>query len=112
MSTRAFTSRIFVEGIPADWQVQDIAQHYSLVGEVAQVNLVKNNLGQPTGKALVTYKSEKSVERAIDKYNNQAVNDLITLVKPYFDKKGESLRTQPGLMKRRVYIMNVPYDCP
>jgi RNA recognition motif-containing protein len=35
---------------------------------------------------------------------------LVCKVKPYFDRKGESPRKAPGLLARRVYLMNLPYD--
>jgi hypothetical protein len=31
-------------------------------------------------------------------------------VKPYFEKKGDSPRKAPGLLARRIYLMNLPYD--
>ena len=31
-------------------------------------------------------------------------------VKPYYDRKGESPRRAPGLLQRRLYLMNLPYD--
>ena len=55
MQLRAFTARVFVEGLPADWTHHEIAQRFSIAGQVQKVNLVKNNLGQNTGKAIVTF---------------------------------------------------------
>jgi len=57
-SSRAFTSRVFVEGLPVDWTHHEIAQRFSMVGNVQKVNLVKNSMGQTTGKAIVTYEQE------------------------------------------------------
>jgi hypothetical protein len=54
-SMRAFTARVFVEGLPADWSHHEIAQRFAVSGAVQKVNLVKNNLGQNTGKAIVTF---------------------------------------------------------
>ena len=31
-------------------------------------------------------------------------------MKPFYEKKGESPRKAPGLLARRVYLMNLPYD--
>eukprot|EP00347_Sterkiella_histriomuscorum_P001584 403371466 len=108
---RTITSRIFVEGLPADFNTQEIANHFKLAGEVQDVNLVRNSMGQNTGKALVTFKSKSSADQALQKFNNNAVNDLILNVKPYLDKKGDlTARTMPELIKRRIYLMNVPYD--
>ena len=35
---------------------------------------------------------------------------MVCRVKPFYDKKGETPRKEPGLLKRRVYLMNLPYD--
>ena len=55
LSTRAFTSRVFVEGLPSEWTHHEIAQRFSIAGTVQKVNLVKNSIGQNTGKAIVTF---------------------------------------------------------
>ena len=59
-----FTSRIFVEGLPAEWTHHEIAQRFSLAGTVQKVNLVKNQFGQNTGKAIVTFDQESSAQAA------------------------------------------------
>ena len=109
-SFRAFSARIFVEGLPADWTHHEIAQRFAVAGAVQKVNLVKNNLGQNTGKAIVTFDQESSAQNAQEKFDNQAVDNLVVRVKPFFEKKGESPRKAPGLLARRVYLMNLPYD--
>lgn len=109
-SMRAFTARVFVEGLPADWSHHEIAQRFAVSGAVQKVNLVKNNLGQNTGKAIVTFEQESSAQNAQEKFDNQAVDNLVVRVKPFYEKKGESPRKAPGLLARRVYLMNLPYD--
>lgn len=52
---RAFTTRVFVEGLPAEWTHHEIAQRFSAAGSVQKVNIVKNSMGQNTGKAVVTF---------------------------------------------------------
>lgn len=61
---RLFTTRIFIEGLPADWSHHEIAQRFSLAGTVQKVNLVRNSLGQTTGKAIVTYEQEAAARSA------------------------------------------------
>lgn len=49
-------------------------------------------MGQPTGKAIVTFSDEKASEKAINIFDDKAVDNIINRVKPFFDKKGESQR--------------------
>ena len=79
-------------------------------GAVEKVNLIKNSMGQNTGKAIVTFLQENSAQSAQEKFDNIAVDNLVTRVKPFYDKKGESPRKAPALLARRVYLMNLPYD--
>lgn len=68
-------------------------------------------MGKPTGKAVLTYLNSESGDQAIKKFDNKAVEGLICRVKPYFSKnESERPRMSPELLKRRVYLMNVPYD--
>lgn len=107
---RAFTSRVFVEGLPGDWSHHEIAQRFSIAGTVQKVNLVKNSLGQNTGKAIITFEKESGAQSAQEKFDNNAVENLICRVKPYYDRKGETPRKQTALLQRRIYLMNLPYD--
>lgn len=81
-----------------------------MAGTVQKVNLVKNSLGQNTGKAIVTFEQEKAAQSAQEKFDNIAVDNLVCRVKPYYDRRGESPRKAPALLARRLYLMNVPYD--
>ena len=67
---RLFTTRIFVEGLPADWSHHEVAQRFSIAGTVQKVNLVRNSLGQATGKAIVTYEQESAATAAQEKFDN------------------------------------------
>ena len=55
LGMRAFTARVFVEGLPSEWSHHEIAQRFSIAGSIQKVNLVKNSMGQNTGKAIVTF---------------------------------------------------------
>jgi RNA recognition motif-containing protein len=71
---------------------------------------VRNNIGQATGKAIVTFEKESSVQAALDTFDNKAVENLVSRVKPFYEKKGETPRKSGGLLQRRLYLMNLPYD--
>jgi RNA recognition motif-containing protein len=66
-----------------------------------------------TGKVIVGYQQDESANQAVTQFNNRAVDGLICSVKPFFDKKlegEEKFRVNPGLLARRLYLKNVPYD--
>ena len=42
---RLFTSRIFVQGIPVEWDENEINARFSLVGPLSNVHFVKNSTG-------------------------------------------------------------------
>jgi RNA recognition motif-containing protein len=77
---------------------------------VQKVNLVKNSLGHNTGKAIVTFDQESAAQSAQEKFDNNAVDNLVCRVRPYYERKGETPRKAPGLLSRRIYLMNLPYD--
>lgn len=74
------------------------------------MSLIKNNLGQFTGKAVVEYTSEKYASNAVKLFNDRAVDDMVNKVKPVLEPGEESSRNEASLLARRVYLMNVPYD--
>lgn len=59
---------------------------------------------------MITFENEESVNKAIQKFDNTAVDDEINRVRPFFNEKGESKRVQKSQLLRRVYLMNIPYD--
>ena len=51
-STLAQT-RILVKNLPTHWDKNEIASRFSAVGSIQTVNLIKNNMGSNTGKAVI-----------------------------------------------------------
>ena len=43
-------------------------------------------------------------------FNNVAVDDMVNLAKPVFDKSESNPRHDSNMLARRVYLMNLPYD--
>lgn len=105
-----FSSKILVSNLPQDWSVHEIKSRYSACGQVNSVKIIKNAMGQNTGKAIVEYQNESSVQDSIKTFDNRAVDDMIHIVKPVFEKGETKPRKDPNLLARRVYLMNVPYD--
>jgi hypothetical protein len=58
----------------------------------------------------LTYSDEKAAEEAVNTFDNYAVDNLVCTAKP-FKEPGEVMeRNRPDLLKKRVYLMNLPYD--
>jgi hypothetical protein len=45
--------------LPKYWDQNEIATRFGIVGNVHSVQLIKNKLGQNTGKVIVEYSSEE-----------------------------------------------------
>jgi len=67
-------------------------------------------LGQNSGKAIIEYANEKIASDAVSTFNDKAVDNLICSARPYLTKGAQSDRKDSSLLKRRVYLMNIPYD--
>ena len=107
---RRFASRVFVQGLPVDWDRSEVTSRFGIVGQLDKVHLVLDNLGKPTGKAVLSYVEDDAGDQAIKHFDNRAVENLVCRVKPYFEKGQEKPRTDENLLSRRLYLQNVPYD--
>lgn len=67
-------------------------------------------MGQFTGKAVIEFHTDQHAQDAVKKFNNMAVDDMVNLVTPVFDKEEVPTRLNTTLLAKRVYLMNVPYD--
>ena len=72
--------------------------------------MIKNSLGQNSGKVIIQYQNGKIAEEAIKKFDNNAVENLVCSARPFLKKGEVHDRVEPGLLNRRVYLMNLPYD--
>ena len=86
MGMRPFSSRVFVQGIPADWDEHEVNARFSIAGPLNRVHFVKSAQGLKTGKVVIEYGNKESVDKAINRFDNKAVDGLICLVKPFFTK--------------------------
>ena len=109
---RMLSARIFVQGIPVDWDENEINARFSLVGALNSVHFVKSSTGAKTGKVVIDFAEQDSADQAIARFDNQAVEGKVCSVKPFINKEnranGDSRNTE-GMLARRVYLMNVSY---
>ena len=47
-----------MKNLPTYWDKNEIASRFGTSGTVEAVNLIKNNMGTNTGKAVIQYESE------------------------------------------------------
>ncbi len=62
---QAFSTRVFVQGLPSAWDESDISSRFSLAGALSKVHLVRNAAGQKTGKVVLDYNEKSGAEEAI-----------------------------------------------
>lgn len=110
---RMFSSKIFVQGLPVDWDENDINARFSLAGKLETVHFVKNSTGMKTGKVLIEFTEKDSADQAITRFDNQAIDGQICSVKPWINRANrgdnDDQRQSASILARRVYLMNVPY---
>jgi hypothetical protein len=53
INKRFFSTKIFVSNLPPYWDSNEIQSRFSKVGSVEKVQLIKNNLGLNSGKAII-----------------------------------------------------------
>ena len=85
--SRSFTSKVYVEGLPAEWSAADVANRFSGVGNINTVSFVFNKLGSKTGKgkfysclcpqlcpvhtpAILQYEDQESAKAAVNTYHS------------------------------------------
>jgi hypothetical protein len=54
--------------------------------------LIKNSLGQNSGKVIIKYQTEKQAKDAVLKFDNNAVDNLVCSARPYIEKGAQSER--------------------
>ena len=108
--SRLFSRKVLVSSLPTYWDQHEISSRFSQSGAISKVQLILNKLGHFSGKAIVEFESDKSAKHAINQFDNTAVDNLVCNVVPVIDKTKESSRKEKGLLARRVYLMNLPYD--
>ena len=60
---------------------------FSRAGQIERVSIVKNSVGQSTGKAIIQYEDEDAAKAALDIFDDMAVDDEVNYVRPYYDDK-------------------------
>lgn len=100
---------LYVENIPRDWNEEDIRSRFQQIGNVEKVHIIKNTLGDPTGKIVVQYEKVENIVNAIQKFQNKCP-DLKPLKLKFFRKFGESKERTNNNNKNVLLLKNIPYD--
>ena len=112
---RLISTKVFVRGIPVEWDENEISARFSIAGPLERVHFVKSSQGLKTGKVVIEYKEESNADQAVARFDNQIVDGLICSCKPFINKqnmniKDDDARRAPSMLARRVYLMNLPYE--
>ena len=86
VKNRRFSSKVFLSSLPTYWDKNEISSRFGVIGQLNQVNLIKNSLGRNSGKAIIEYKSQKHAEQAIQHFDNKAVDNLVCNARPFLAK--------------------------
>ena len=106
-STRLFSRRIIVSNLPLDMDRTAIHSRFSIVGPLQNVQLVMNTQTDNfIGQAILTFKEDKAGLEAIDKFNNQEVDNITNNLKPY----GDIANSKESLISRRLYLLGLCAD--
>ena len=108
-----FSSKVFVQGLPIDWDENEINARFSIVGQLSNVHFVMSSTGAKTGKVVIDYAEKDSAEQAVARFDNQAVEGQICSVKPFINRSnraGADPRNNESMLARRVYLKNVSYS--
>mmetsp|Transcript_1777 Transcript_1777/g.2314 ORF Transcript_1777/g.2314 Transcript_1777/m.2314 type:complete len:186 (-) Transcript_1777:103-660(-) len=104
-------TKVYVNHLPTYWDEKEIKDRFGIVGEIKSVRLIKNSLGENSGKALIDYNNNKTAMAAIEKFHDRAVENLIATVVPFLKKGEVAPRNEPEVLAKRVQLMNLPFDC-
>jgi RNA recognition motif-containing protein len=99
---------LYVENIPRDWNEEDIKSRFQQIGNVEKVHIIKNALGDPTGKIVVHYEKIENIVNAIEKFHNKCP-DLKPLKLKFFRKLGQT-KEHSNQLKNVLLIKNLPYE--
>lgn len=58
---------LYIDSLPKKWSEDEIKERFEKIGQVKNIHLVKNSLGEFLGNAIVTLSNMKSVEISIEK---------------------------------------------
>ncbi|XP_077234177.1 heterogeneous nuclear ribonucleoprotein Q-like [Tasmannia lanceolata] len=91
-----YGSEIFIGGLPRDATEDDLRGLCELIGDIAEIRLVKDkDTGVHKGYAFVTFKTKESAQQAIEDVHNK-------------EFKGKTLRCSLSQVKHRLFIGNIP----
>ena len=104
----------FVNYVPITWVEKDIKDHFDREEEkILKITIVKNRLGNPTGKALLEFKSETFCDEFIKKWNDNFIETkefTQKIMVRAFNLKKHSDKTVAKNKHKTVYLRNIDFD--
>ena len=78
-----------VQGIPLEWDTNEISRRFAIAGRLENTHVIRDNLGKSTRRAVLTFASKDAAEQAIKSFDNQAIENQVCKVKPFYENKGQ-----------------------
>jgi RNA recognition motif-containing protein len=104
----------FMNYVPTAWTEKEIKEHFDTKDEkISKITIVKNRLGNPTGKALIEFKSETLCDEFIQKWNENFIETkefTQKIVVKAFSLKKHSERTVVKNKHKTVYLKNIDFE--
>jgi len=97
-------STVYIRNMPKSWKIEHFIKAFSQMGTIESVDIIKDSIGLPTGRAMVRYLSEESAQSLYERQSKIIFDGCIPRVLLYSDKK-------PNKKTAHLTLTNVPYDC-
>ncbi|KAA6383673.1 MAG: hypothetical protein EZS28_020801, partial [Streblomastix strix] len=95
MTEHQITNTIKVMGLAPGVTEESLKLHFGCVGTIKQCDIKKDDQGQPTGEASITYQDVEAVDSAMDWFNGKPFYSVILTLNPT-DPIGELEQPAPG----------------
>jgi len=105
---------VVIRGLPQTWFENDIQSYFDKnSSQIQKINLIKNRIGDNTGKALITFGNSNQAESFIKQWNQSQlnVNNLSQQIAAeiFTPKVREQAPKETSIDNKQIYIYNLPW---
>jgi RNA recognition motif-containing protein len=107
--------KVFIENLPTDWKEDDIRVRLEQLGKIEKLHIIKNSIGQKTGRVLAIYEKIENLTEAIKNFKDKM--PFFKPVKIRFFREFKIKKSQTDYNKDEIYfksdvllLKNIPSD--
>jgi RNA recognition motif-containing protein len=107
--------KVFIENLPTDWKDEDIRVRLEQLGKIEKLHIIKNSIGQKTGRVLAIYEKIENLADAIKNFKDKM--PFFKPVKIRFFREFKTKKINPDylndeydLKSEVLLIKNIPSD--